>query len=636
MTPNRWPPRSLLGFALLLAIDGAHAGEDDDLADLLDLLADETELATRSKQNADYVPGIISVLHADEARLLGARSVLDALAQIPGMEVQRDQFGAATIRVRSIDFFFNGGNVKVLVDSLPISRETAFQNSAILLMPIEQVERIEVIRGPGSGVHGDFAFMGLVNIVTRHRGNAVAAGVGSGDRRNLTGRFDSGDDAPLRIDGNLSTWHSDRHDGPHALPHDESRQYLNLALRAGAFSLSAAAIERDFDGLMRAFGGPGRPPPPPGATLPVDQEERNHVVQARYQWLGDDEARSAVWLQYNRSRFDRDRAGFDGDRLELGGEAVRRFGAHLMLAQLQVASLGIDEAFVPPGRPFPTVDETRDYLALTVQDQWDLNDHLQLTGGLRYDDLEDIDSAVTPRIAGLWRISDRHLLKAQYAEGFRSPTYIELYDGGPPPDSTPFERVSTRELAYVFRMPRTVLRATAFEARVSDMIFPRNTPAFNDDRTIRSRGWEFELTHQWSPRWKSIASWSTANAFDDRTAVIVPGQPPTFGGPSLSQPEELGNLALLARFNAQWSAGLHWNHVGRRADRGQEGFQPGYESVNLGIEYTPAAVPQLRLALAARNLLDERIFHLATQPPNTVLQLDYAARLWGVTAEWTF
>ncbi len=626
-----------LAAALLVGSTLAPAAEEEDLAELLDLLADETELATRSKQNADYVPGIISVLHADEARLLGARSVLDAIAQIPGLEVNRDPFGSATIRARSIDFFFNGGNVKVLVDSLPISRETAFQNSAILLMPIEQVERIEVIRGPGSGIHGDFAFMGLVNIVTRRDVNSLAATAGSGGRRSGVWAFNAGaDDGPVQLDGSLSTWSSDRYDAPFSLPNDESRQYLSLGLTAGGFSLRAAGVERESDGSARATGRPGQPPPPPNALMPRQQDEANRVLQARYQWQQDAEQHRAVWLQYNGSDFDRGVAGFDGSRLEAGGESVQRFGAHLLLAQLQVAEQRIDDAFLPQNRERPRISESRQHLALTLQDQFDFSERLQLTGGLRYDDVEAIDQAWTPRVALLWKVGERHLLKAQYAEGFRSPTYIELYEGGPPPTQTPFERVETRELAYIFRTADSVFRLTAFTAVVSDMIFPRGTPAFGRGLEIRSRGVEAELTHRFSRVFKAAATWSTANASDDRSIVMTPGQPPQKGGPSLAQPESLGNLALLATLSEQWSAGLHWNHVGRRADRGQEGFHPGYDSVNLGLEFAPTAVRGLRLTASWRNLLDEPLVHIVSQPPSGVLLLDYAEPQWSVGASWDF
>ena len=119
-----------------LAQAPAIASDDSaDLNDLLAVLADETEVATRSRENADFVPGIISVLSGDEARALGARTVLDAMALLPGVQVDRGGNGAATLQLRGMSAFFNSGNVKLLIDGLDTSFGVAGQNSSTLLIP---------------------------------------------------------------------------------------------------------------------------------------------------------------------------------------------------------------------------------------------------------------------------------------------------------------------------------------------------------------------------------------------------------------------------------------------------------------------------------------------------------------------
>ena len=151
-------------FLVLVQVTPACAQDEE--SELLDALNEETTIATRSKQNADFVPGVVSVLQGEAMLALGKRTVLDALALMPGIEANRDVDGNATLRVRGFNFFFNSGNVKVLIDGLDMAAEASASNSGVLLMPMQQVERIEVIRGPGSNLYGDFAFTGLVNIVT--------------------------------------------------------------------------------------------------------------------------------------------------------------------------------------------------------------------------------------------------------------------------------------------------------------------------------------------------------------------------------------------------------------------------------------------------------------------------------------
>lgn len=635
-----------LAVALCIGLCPAHAmAQDEDLEALLDLLSEETELATRSKQNADYVPGMVSVLHASEMRLLGARTALDALALVPGLDIQRNQWGAATIRVRSVDFFFNAGNIKVLVDGLPSSREAAFQSSAVLLMPVEQLDRIEVIRGPGSGVHGDFAYMGLINLVTRHGDNVVGTSRGSGNRNHLYGAFSTRDDERgFALSGNLSDWQSDRYDTSDALDNDERRTQLNLRLGLHDWLFRLTAIDRDFSGQVRNTSRPGQPPPMVPFRTNV-QIEKGYTADLRREWSGEDENRASVWVQYQDNEYDRTTAGFYGTRTELGGDIVRAWGSNLLLAQVQIAELGIDRGYeirsgppgAPPPPPDPEVHHSRQMLSAVLQNQFNPLDNVQITAGIRWDDLEDVDSQLTPRIAALWQINDRHLLKAQYAEGFRSPTYQEGFTDGEPRGHIPFERVQSSELSYVYRGGKTVFRATGFKNKMSDMIFPEGVGIAELEPEIDAQGLEFELNIQFNAWLKGMATYSTANAFDGRAAISgPPGQPPLgFGAASIGQPEQLGNLGLIFNSGGEWSGGVHWQHVGRRADRGIIGFRDGYNAVNLGLSYQPARLPQLRIDLGARNVFEGDINYIETGTGGLSI-LGYEDRIWSAGLSWEF
>ena len=630
----------LVALLLIGMMTGTAFAEEQEpgLDDLLQLLEQETELATQTKQNADYVPGTVSVLQADELRLLGARTALDGIALVPGLDVQRNRFGAATIRMRSVDFFFNAGNIKVLVDGLPISREAAFQSSAVLLMPIEQLERIEVIRGPGSGVHGDFAYMGLINLVTRHDRNLVGLNVGSGSRTNAYGvfRIDNAQ-KDFHFSGNASDWRSDRYDTSDGRDNDERRSFLNLQANWGDFGFKLVALDRDFSGLVPIPRRTGQPPPPVPYSLQF-QRERSYNAELRREWHGEGDDRGALWFQHQYANYEREEASFEGPRDELGGNLIRRWGRHLVLAQLQVVRLKIDDATDFTGNGPPVLaDESRRMTSLTLQDQVDLRDNLQLTAGLRWDDLDGIDSALTPRVAALWQISDHHLLKAQYAEGFRSPTYQESYVGDSQRGPVDFERIRSSEISYIYRTPSTVFRATGFSHKIDHMIFPVGVPIADSEPEIDGQGVEFELTRQWTPWLRTLASWSTANAMDGRSAYIpVGGQPPVrFGAPSVGQPEELANLSLLLGEGRTWSGGIHWQHVGRRTNRGIEAFEDGYDLLNLGMTYRPEREPRLRVDFGVRNALEERVTYLETGTTGLVRN-NYPDRLWSVGVSWAF
>jgi outer membrane receptor for Fe3+-dicitrate len=99
--------------ALMLAVN-ANGGEDrQELQELLAVLDEETAVATKTKMNNDYVPGMVTVLHGDQMEALGVLTVAEALAIVPGIQVARLSTGEPTVKVRGVAFPFNAGNIKV-------------------------------------------------------------------------------------------------------------------------------------------------------------------------------------------------------------------------------------------------------------------------------------------------------------------------------------------------------------------------------------------------------------------------------------------------------------------------------------------------------------------------------------------
>tara|TARA_Y100000588_G_scaffold124518_2_gene136464 strand:- start:520 stop:1005 length:486 start_codon:yes stop_codon:yes gene_type:complete len=143
--------------------DLEETADDEDFAEfqeLLEIIDEETTVATKTKLNSDYVPGMVTVLHDEDLEALGIATVWEALSLVPGMQIYRSDRGDPFVTVRGMPFPFNSGNIKIPTNSVAMSRETSSLNTSVLLMPVEQVERIEVVRGPGSSVYGNFAFRG--------------------------------------------------------------------------------------------------------------------------------------------------------------------------------------------------------------------------------------------------------------------------------------------------------------------------------------------------------------------------------------------------------------------------------------------------------------------------------------------
>ena len=168
-----------LGAVFLLfatAGDGYAQGEAspanrEDVAGIEEIVAQLTDFAVQTHLNADYVPGMVTVFYGRDLENRGIRSAGEALNLVPGMNLSHtSQIYWKTV-ARGIPRPFSAGHVKLLLNGIPLT--TTFGIDLVPNLPIEQVDRIEIVRGPGSAIHGEHAVTGVMNIVTREQSNRV-------------------------------------------------------------------------------------------------------------------------------------------------------------------------------------------------------------------------------------------------------------------------------------------------------------------------------------------------------------------------------------------------------------------------------------------------------------------------------
>lgn len=146
------------------------------LAEFERLLKLQVVTASKDPRQIGEAPSIVSVLTARDIQLAGITTVGEALKRIPGF-FGIDDFLGDNPGIRGI----NGGTraygriLKVMIDGQPVAfRSDSTYQLGPELIPMEVVERIEVVRGPASALYGANAFLGVVNVITRNEGdNAV-------------------------------------------------------------------------------------------------------------------------------------------------------------------------------------------------------------------------------------------------------------------------------------------------------------------------------------------------------------------------------------------------------------------------------------------------------------------------------
>ena len=185
---------ALLGACSLALLSPALAQEAalDELS-LEDLLEVKVLTIARKAQRLAEMPAAVTVITADDIRRSGARSIPEALRQVPGVEVAQIGAGRYAVSIRG----FNGRFANALLVQLdgrsiysPLF-SGVFWESLNLMM--EDIERIEVIRGPGAALWGANAVNGVINIVSRRatgtQGSLVAVSVDDQGKPTAAARY---------------------------------------------------------------------------------------------------------------------------------------------------------------------------------------------------------------------------------------------------------------------------------------------------------------------------------------------------------------------------------------------------------------------------------------------------------------
>ncbi len=155
---------------------------------LEDLLEIKITTAAKKPQKIFEIPSSVVVITAEEIENLGYRSYTDILNNVSGYQLIDDYhyLGHKNFSVRG---FFSPGafsNVVILVNGVPqLSDEYMEYPDTKITVPIEAIDRIEVIRGPMSVIYGNGAFFGAINIITNKNYNSNKLTLGAGDNNRI-------------------------------------------------------------------------------------------------------------------------------------------------------------------------------------------------------------------------------------------------------------------------------------------------------------------------------------------------------------------------------------------------------------------------------------------------------------------
>jgi vitamin B12 transporter len=401
------------------------------------LVAPVVVTATRSPLSADRSPASITVLTGVQLRSQGIATVADALRQVPGVTLaQTGSYGGAT------SLFMRGGEskfTKVLIDGVPVNQAGgAFDFSTLTT---DNIDRIEIVRGPASVLYGSDAVAGVVQLFTR-RGAGASHGTVSA-RGGRYGSFDG--DASMRGGSALVDYSvgGARHqtDGLSAF-NSGYRDNVGSALFGVANGAADARLAMHYDDAAYHY-------PTDGSGQVVDsnavhREDRLVVgLDAGYRLTSAAQLRFS--LASNRSHgITDDQPDSPGDSsgyyfttaersyrtsgdlrldLELPADTRLTVGA-------QVERKWQESGTVDNFGGTPTYNSTRRSTGSYAQLLLAPSAATTLALGGRFEHNEQFGDFFTYRTAGSVQLSPATRLRASVGTSFREPTFLESYGGG--------------------------------------------------------------------------------------------------------------------------------------------------------------------------------------------------------------
>src|SRR5882672_6289793 len=133
--------------------------------------------ASKTNLSSRETPSIVSVITREDIRNMGARDLMDVLNQVPGMSFGADVQNTVGIGTRGN--WGHEGKVLLLIDGNEMNEILYATTQFGQHYNISNIDRIEIIRGPGSSIYGGYAELGVINIITRNGQQMKEASIGA-------------------------------------------------------------------------------------------------------------------------------------------------------------------------------------------------------------------------------------------------------------------------------------------------------------------------------------------------------------------------------------------------------------------------------------------------------------------------
>ena len=608
--------------------------------------------ASKYEQKVTEAPSAVSIITAVDIKKYGYRTLADLLRSVRSFYVTYDRnysYVGARGFGRPADY---NTRVLVLIDGHR-ANDNVYDGAYLgteSIVDIDLVDRVEVIRGPGSSLYGSNAFFAVVNVITKRgrdlKGGEVSAEAGSFDtykgRATYGDRFKNGVEALFSgtgYDSKGQRLYYPEYDAPATnngvtdnTDYDRFQSFF-AKLSHHDLTLTGAYLSRAKGIPTGAFGTDFNDP------RNKTKDERAYL-DLKYERSLSARTEITARIYYDRYRYEGDYlySGVtnkdigSGDWLGAEVRVVRNyFEKHRVIAGAEYqGNLRQDQENydVDPYQSFMPKDVRRSRIAAVyAQDEVFLSPNMILNAGVRYDDYYTFGGTTNPRAALIYNAADRSTIKMLYGSAFRAPNAFELYWHSVTTDANPElkpEKIKTYELVYEkYLASRLHASVAGYYYRISDLISQTETAPgsgvtiFRNIGDVAARGLEMEVSNTWTNGIEGRISYTVQRAEDKVT-----------GEPITNSPSQMAKLNVaVPMMTDKMFVGLEEQYMGRRRTANGS-FTSDFSVTNVTL-YTRNLLKSFEISASVYNLFDRQFGDPVSLDfvQNTILQDGRSYRL---------
>lgn len=646
-----WLCWGLLACAPAWAMELAALPDDLTELSLDDLLQVEVTSVSKQAEPLQEAAAAIFVVTGAEIRNAGARSIAEALRLVPGMHVARNAANEYAISARGFNST-TADKLEVLLDGRSVYTPLfsgVFWD--VLDTNLGDIDRIEVIRGPGATLWGANAVNGVINIVTRKAQDSLGSelNLSGGTELRAAGSLRSGaavgEAGAMRI--YAKGFELDDSAQPDGSQSRDGQEMAQAGFRGdfGWQNNAALTISGDaYDGRVRDVGAL--------SGEPTDTDVRGANVLAKLSWRSDQG--TDLSLQAYVDQYQRDVPEIYSERRRTNDvqlQARRSFGRHSLVAGAGYRRTRDDTGGPPLLIVFEPANRSDETLSLFLQDQISFMDgRLVWTLGSKFERNDYTGDEVQPGTRLGFRISEQLFTWAAVSKAVRTPNRLDhdtalfcdpvflapLLNCTPntivPFGSPSFDAETLNAYEWGWRYTdgkRYSLDLALFfndydDLRTNEGAFPNASQANN--ASAEAYGAELSGTWKISQRWQARGFVS---------ALELDAQPGDTTDATVDERDDT-DPSLQAGLRLAWNPAEHWFlHSSWRYVGGFDQFSgnapaprvrsrvPAYTELNLRLAWQPT--PTLELAAIGENLLDAQ--HPEFGTASNRVELERSARL---------